>query len=389
MSEYQFIEFRAVDRPLNDKQLAFAERQSSRAEVSRRSLKVEYHYSDFRGDIDGLLRNGFDVFLHYANYGVRAIRLRLPDGLPFEKNVWSEFVDDDRLMWSKDPKGKGGILSLCPYHESGELDEVREFDEYVDAAVHVRESLIAGDLRALYLLWLCAADDDYNDPDETIEPPVPHGMAELPRPCENLLTFFGLDTLLLKAAGEGVENAPTRVSQDKILEDWVVSLNAQQAKSLLTRFLVEDSQSVKADMIAKIRAAQSPIAWATTEKKRTFNQLLETCKALRAGENIIRQREAAAKAKREAAKAEKERQARMKEMVASPAKWLKEAEKLADARGTDNYKAAADILADLREAIGGEEGDKITRRQAAHLAKKYPTLNQLKSSLRKRGLLES
>ena len=61
---------------------------------------------------------------------------------------------------------------------------------------------------------------------------------------------------------------------------------------------------------------------------------------------------------------------------------------LAFARGTDNYKAAADILADLREAIGGKEGDKIARRHAAHLAKKYPTLNQLKSSLRKRGLLD-
>ena len=68
MSEYQYLEFQAVDRPLNDKQLAFAERQSSRAEVSRRSLTVEYHYSDFRGDVDGLLRSGFDVFLHYANY---------------------------------------------------------------------------------------------------------------------------------------------------------------------------------------------------------------------------------------------------------------------------------------------------------------------------------
>ncbi|MEJ7593328.1 MAG: hypothetical protein WKF77_17430 [Planctomycetaceae bacterium] len=56
---------------------------------------------------------------------------------------------------------------------------------------------------------------DYNDPDETIEPPVPHGMAELPSRSENLLTFFGLDTLLLKAAAESVEHAPESVSQDK------------------------------------------------------------------------------------------------------------------------------------------------------------------------------
>jgi hypothetical protein len=356
--------------------------------VSRRSLTVEYHYSDFRGDVDGLLRNGFDVFLHYANYGVREIRLRLPGGLPFEKTVWSKFVDGERLKWSRDATGKSGILTLRPYHEPGEIEEAWEFDEYVDAAVQIRETLIAGDLRGLYLLWLCAADDDYNDPDETIEPPVPHGMAELPGQSENLLTFFGLDTLLLKAAAEGVENEPGGVSQDKRLEDWVRSLSVEQSKTLLARFLVEDSQAIKMETLAEIREAQPPISWPTTDKKRTFSQLLEIGKVLRSEETRIRQREADAKAKRDAAKAEKERQARMKEMAASPATWLAKAEKLADARGTDNYKAAADILADLREAVGGEEGNKLARRHAAHLAKKYPTLNQLKSSLRKCGLLD-
>jgi hypothetical protein len=78
----------------------------------------------------------------------------------------------------------------------------------------------------------------------------------------------------------------------------------------------------------------------------------------------------------------------MKEMVASPAKWLRKAEEMAKARGTENYKAAADILADLGEAIGGEEGDKLARRAAAQLAKKYPTLNLLKAALRRRGLLD-
>ncbi len=75
-------------------------------------------------------------------------------------------------------------------------------------------------------------------------------------------------------------------------------------------------------------------------------------------------------------------------MVKDPKKWLREAEQLADARGTQNYKAAAEILFELREAVGGDIGDKITRRHAAHLAKKYLTLSHLKSSLRKRGLLD-
>lgn len=75
-------------------------------------------------------------------------------------------------------------------------------------------------------------------------------------------------------------------------------------------------------------------------------------------------------------------------MLKNPDKWLRASERLVDAGGTHNYKAAAEILDDLREAIGGGEGDKIARRHAATLAKKHPTRNHLKSSLRKRGLLE-
>jgi len=35
MSEYQYVAFRAIDRPLTDKELEFAESQSSRAEITR------------------------------------------------------------------------------------------------------------------------------------------------------------------------------------------------------------------------------------------------------------------------------------------------------------------------------------------------------------------
>ena len=44
MSEYQYIEFLAVDRPLTDSELKFAEKQSTRAEISRWSFQNEYHY---------------------------------------------------------------------------------------------------------------------------------------------------------------------------------------------------------------------------------------------------------------------------------------------------------------------------------------------------------
>ena len=97
MSEYQYIAFRAADRPLTDKEIAFAETQSSRAAISRWSFENEYHYGDFRGDPDKLLRGGYDVHLHYANFGIRRVLLRLPHGLLLPKQDWSAYVSAEGL----------------------------------------------------------------------------------------------------------------------------------------------------------------------------------------------------------------------------------------------------------------------------------------------------
>lgn len=386
MSEYEYVALRAVDRPLSDKQLEFAECQSSHCEVTRRSFVVEYNNGSFRGDVDGLLRQGYDVFLRYTNYGDREIKLRLPHGLLFTKSDWSKYVDGDRLAWTKDSKGNGGILGLCPFHDGGELESVWDFEDYLDAAVQVRERLIGGDLRALYLLWLCAADDDNCDRSETIEPPVPHGLAKLPNGCADILPFFGNDPLLVRAAAAGIAAGPSGNSENDAKSEWLKSISDDRSRAILQRVIAEDAQALKAELLAEIRDSQVPIGWPCTDRKRTFQELLDGCDLLRAETDASDKRKAEAKAKREAIKAEVTRQARMKEMAKSPKAWLTKAEALADAKGTENYKAAADILADLREAVGGDEGDKITRIHAAHLAKKYPTLTHLKSSLRKRGL---
>lgn len=386
MSEYQYVVFQALDRPLDDKQLKFAERQSSRADVSRWSFCVDYNYSSFRGDVDGLLRRGYDVHLMYTNYGDREIKLRFPFGLPFEKKTWSQYVGKN-LVWKPDKKGCGGILSLAPFHESGELDEVWDFDRYLSAAVRVRERMIVGDLRALYVLWLCAADDSDVDPHEIIEPPVPHGLIGAQDWCSDLLEFFGLDSLMLAAASEDVGETPPQATIAQIVNDWTECLDNDRAKDLLRDFLIDDTAAIKATLMAEIRSASEVTAWPTTNKRRTLQELFEQSDRLRLKERQKQIRKQEAKAKREAAKAERQRQERMKQMVKDPRKWLRETDNLAAARGTDNYNIAADLLADLREALG-EDGENLSRNQAAKLVKRHPTLNRLKSSLRKRNLLD-
>lgn len=253
--------------------------------------------------------------------------------------------------------------------------------EYVDSVVEIRQRLLTGDLRALYVLWLCGVYDDYVDPEELIEPPVPGGLAECVDSCEELLEFFGLDPLILLAASEGAPAAPAQEDQAEKLRSWIDGLETMEVKHLLQQLLSEDTAAAKARTLAAINQARASNAWPTAALKRTFSHLMERAETLR------NEYEAAEKRQRDAA-ALRERQKRLASMVKDPAKWLEEANSLVEARGTDNYAAAADILFDLRDAIGGNEGIKITQRHAAHLIKKHPTLRTLKSALRKRGVLE-
>ena len=176
MSEYQFVAFRAIDRPLTDRELAYARQQSSRAEITRWCFENEYHFGDFHGDADGLLRHGYDVHLHYANFGVRKIAVRLPAGPPFPASVWSNYLGVGGLAWKKNSRGRGGILTLNPFFEPDDLDEIWSPGEYLDNVIEIRSRLVVGDLRALYLLWLCAANDQSISPD-LMEPPGAGGLA--------------------------------------------------------------------------------------------------------------------------------------------------------------------------------------------------------------------
>jgi hypothetical protein len=387
MSEFQIVKFRAVDRPLTDKQMQFMDRQSSRAEFTKWKFEVEYHYSSFRGDVDGMLRNGYDVYFTYSSYGCREIRMRLPNGMPFPKQVWSKYVGREGLKWTSDKNGKAGILSVSPYLED-ENDPVLEFDDYLDATVQLREMLIAGDLRALYVLWLCCAMDSNEDMAELMEPPIPHGLAVFPSQAKELLPFFTVDPLLIDAAATGILAYQVQATQEDAVSSWLTSMPSSKQVEIIQRLLSQDPNELKAELLSEIRQSQQAVDWPVELPKRTISELMEICEGVRKKEDDRLERLALTKAKRQADKAEKIRQVRMAEMKSAPEEWLTKATKLVEERGTDNYREAASILADLSEAVGGEEGTKIARKHAAHLAKKNPNLKMLKSSLRKQQLLD-
>src|SRR6266511_3570966 len=78
MSEYQYYEFRAVDRPLSRTERDELRAISTRARITERSFANSYDWGNFKGSPDQFMERYFDLFLYLANWGSRRFSMRLP-----------------------------------------------------------------------------------------------------------------------------------------------------------------------------------------------------------------------------------------------------------------------------------------------------------------------
>ena len=62
MSEYQYYEFQAVDRQLSDRDMEELRALYTRAEITRTSFTNEYHWGDFKGNVEKVLEKYFVNF---------------------------------------------------------------------------------------------------------------------------------------------------------------------------------------------------------------------------------------------------------------------------------------------------------------------------------------
>src|SRR6185436_12820461 len=78
MSEYQYYEFLAIDRPLSAEDLAYVRTLSSRVQPTPTQAVFTYSYGNFRGDPLQLLAKHYDVLLYLANWGSKQLAFRFP-----------------------------------------------------------------------------------------------------------------------------------------------------------------------------------------------------------------------------------------------------------------------------------------------------------------------
>jgi hypothetical protein len=151
MSEYQYYEFLALDKPLTDKQRAELRSISTRAEITATRFVNEYQWGDLKGDPRKMMERYFDAFLYLANWGTRQLMFRLPRGvLDGETAELYCYTDAASLAGTADHL----IVSL--YADLDPDDYWEEPGGKLAAIVQARAELSAGDMRLLYLGWLLA-----------------------------------------------------------------------------------------------------------------------------------------------------------------------------------------------------------------------------------------
>jgi hypothetical protein len=234
MSEYQYYEFAAIDGPISDEGLRYARGCSSRANVSRVRWQNTYSFGDFHGSEDTLLKY-YDAHFYIANWGtvrlglafpkgaidLKAIRPYLRRGKRYENTLTIKEIGNRCIVyWERNEEGGGGWT---------------EGEGLIDQLIGVREELLRGDYRALFLGWLADFHpDEGEDPKDgtVVMPPIPAGLDHLSPALEALIEHFPVDPdALAVAAGLSQASTSDRIPMTTILE----RLSVSEMRALLAR----------------------------------------------------------------------------------------------------------------------------------------------------------
>jgi hypothetical protein len=200
VSEYQYFEFQAIDRPLNKREMAELRSYSTRARITPTGFVNDYSWGDFKGDADVWMDKYFDAFLYFANWGTRILKLRLPEKLLNAKTARLYAVGEHAAA-----RVRNGNVIISFHSENEDVEDSVESEGLLASLISVRSELVRGDLRALYLGWLLCVQNGERDPD-SLAPPVPADLTKLSASLTSLVKFLRIDRALIRASAKTAAN---------------------------------------------------------------------------------------------------------------------------------------------------------------------------------------
>lgn len=378
MSEYQYYEFQAIDRPLTQSQMRELRTYSTRATITPTRFVNEYHWGNFKGDPMVWIERYFDAFFYLANWGSREFMLRLQCRL-LDCEVAQRYCCGD----SARARRKGDYVILEFHSEDDEAEDWVEGNAELSALIPLRADLARGDHRCLYLAWLiCVQAGEVDDAAE--EPPVPGGLRALTGPLRGFAEIFRIDADLLAVAAEGSPDEENSIPRKEI-KRWIHALpDVDKTRMLLDVAL--DGPNPQAELLRRFRHTQDH-GGQPSEKARTVAQLLEAAKK----RTEERHRHEAERAKRERVRREHEARAARERYLNDLAKrgekaWDK-VDQLIATKQPKKYDEAVTLLGDLRELAVRARKDHEVLGRLRHIQMQHEGKPSFISRLRKAGLL--
>ncbi len=234
MSEYQYYEFLAIDRPLNGEEINVLRRISTRAQITPVSFINYYNYGSFGGDPDKMMQRYFDAHVYVANWMTATFMVRLPiDAFS------QETVEAFKIRYMLDFKSTKTHWIITWYLEDSE--NYSRFGEesgqgWMARLAPVREELLHGDIRSLYIGWLAAVTCGVID-DDQMEPLPVNGLGDLTPSQQALAEFLEVDPDLIAGAGIGRGKFQLETVSREKMEKWIDNLPEKQVKGIIRQIL--------------------------------------------------------------------------------------------------------------------------------------------------------
>jgi hypothetical protein len=344
MSEYQYYEFLAIDRPLTSEEMAALRALSTRAHITPVSFTNEYNWGNFGGDSAKLMQQYFDAHVYVANWMTAIFMVRLPiEALTKEtaETMAVRYILDFKaththwvITWS---------LSESEDYDRFGMDDGRG---WMARLAPVREELLRGDIRSLYIGWLSAVTREMMDDDE-MEPLSVSGLGSLTAAQQALAEFLEVDPDLLAGAGIGRPALQAEESSQKEMVDWLDELPRDEVLTLLKQLL--EGQGLKAERTLKNRFAAWRHGQRSDKIEAPRRTLAELRKNAEAAEKIRLEQEKRELEKREI-KRRKERAAYLKTLAENFPKAWKSIQYSVERGSGLAYDEACGALVDLSEA---------------------------------------
>jgi len=380
MSEYQYYEFLAIDRPLSTDQIAQVRRYSSRAEVSSTRFVNTYEYGDFRGNPEEFLQKFFDVFVYVANWGTHRLMIKVPAELVDAATIKQYSIGE---LLSVKQVGEHLLIDVHDCAEPG--NDWVDGEGWMDPLSMVRREVLDGDFRALYLVWLHGLVPGNRAASR--EPPVPPGLGSLTHSHRRLIEFFRIDTDLVAAASAASPPMPEKSTPD--LRAWIASLAPSEKDDALEKLMAGNDPMVIERLRQRHRNSRGNAADSTTSSpRRTIGDLFSAAESHRVARLRAEEEQRVINKRRREAEAAKEHAAFLAALVGRQEEAWREVNVLIEDGKSANYEKAVKLLAGLKEiaARAGIAESAAFNLRLTPLRKTYSRKHGLMSLMNKAGL---